>query len=98
MGRKVIITDPAVEDLGAIVSHIARDNPRAAARLGNDLLDQALLLGTFPLRGTVYGPDPAIRKLGHRGYKIFYHIPPDTAAIEGPHFWHAARREPDLAS
>lgn len=96
MGRQVVIADPAADDLRGIVAYIARNNPTAAIRLGQALLDLALSLGDLPSRGALHRRNPEIRKLSYRGYKIYYHLPARRNVVEILHFWHAARRDPQL--
>ncbi len=96
MGRKVVITDPAGENLRDIVEYVVRDDPDAALALGGDLLDAAMSLAEFPLRGAVHRARPPVRKLSHRGCKIYYHVPVDGDVVEILHFWHPARRDPPL--
>jgi len=54
MGYKVGLTEEARDDLHAAVQFIAVEgqNPDAALRLGNELLDAALSLAIFPRRGS----------------------------------------------
>ncbi len=54
MDFRVEITGPAIADLGEIVSYIARDNPAAAAVIGNNLLDASLSLAQMPYKGSPY--------------------------------------------
>jgi plasmid stabilization system protein ParE len=51
MEYKIIWSDAAIEDLNGICSYIARDNPEAAERIGNGILDHVLILGDFPSSG-----------------------------------------------
>ncbi|MBI2498262.1 MAG: type II toxin-antitoxin system RelE/ParE family toxin, partial [Opitutae bacterium] len=44
MAGKVIWSDDAIADLAAIVRHIAADNPAAAARTGQTILESTRLL------------------------------------------------------
>jgi plasmid stabilization system protein ParE len=45
---RVLITDAALDDLKGIVSFIVKDDPRAAVRVGERLIDRALSLGKMP--------------------------------------------------
>ncbi len=54
MGFRVVITKPAINDLAEIVCYIAGDNPEAATRVGNGLIDRAESLGELPYRGRVF--------------------------------------------
>ena len=95
MDFKVVITERATEDLREIVEHIARDNPRAAARMGHALLDTALSLCALPHRGAMHDATRSIRKLTRSPYKIFYRVGEQRGVVEILHFWHAARSEPE---
>jgi plasmid stabilization system protein ParE len=53
MGLVVILTPQSQKDLQCIVAFIARDNPERARSFGNELIDKALSLATFPQRGRV---------------------------------------------
>jgi plasmid stabilization system protein ParE len=53
MGFKVILTPQALEDLNDIVTFIARDNSKRARTFGNELIDRALSVGTFPELGRI---------------------------------------------
>jgi len=53
MDFKVFLSDDALSDLERIVAYIAPHKPVAADRIGNQLLDAALSLSTFPERGRV---------------------------------------------
>ena len=96
MDFRVEVTDPAIADLGEIVTYIAQDNPEAASALGNHLLDAALSLGHTPQRGSPYRKLTGTRKLTVRPYKIFYRVNESTKVVEVLRIWHSARREPNL--
>jgi toxin ParE1/3/4 len=96
MDFRVEIKDPAIADLAEIVSYVARDNPDAARKLGNSLLDTALDLSQTPHKGSPYARLANIRKLTLRPYKIFYRVNEPKKLIEILRFWHSARSEPDL--
>jgi plasmid stabilization system protein ParE len=51
MDFKVIYQPLALDDLEAIVRHVAKEDLQAAARLGMSLLDRAESLAEFPERG-----------------------------------------------
>jgi len=51
MGFKVILSPAAIKDLELIVRYISLDNPQAAGRFGNRLIDEAMSLSDFPERG-----------------------------------------------
>jgi plasmid stabilization system protein ParE len=51
MDFKVIYQPLALDDLEAIVRHVAKEDLQAAARLGMSLLDRRKSLAEFPERG-----------------------------------------------
>jgi plasmid stabilization system protein ParE len=53
MDGKVFLSPEALSDLQRTIAYIALDNAGASERIGNQLLDAALSLTTFPERGRV---------------------------------------------
>lgn len=51
MDFKVFVSSEALSDLERIVAYIALDDVGAGERMGNQLVDAALSLTTFPERG-----------------------------------------------
>jgi plasmid stabilization system protein ParE len=49
---KVLMRQTAHDSLREIVSYVSTDNPTAAEKLGNELVDQALSLESLPFRGS----------------------------------------------
>ena len=96
MDFRVKITDPAIADLRAIVSYIARDNPAAATVIGNNLLDASLSLAPTPYKGSPFRAIAGVRKLTMRPFKIFYRVHESRELVEVLRVWHSARREPKL--
>jgi plasmid stabilization system protein ParE len=54
MGWEIIFSPEALEDLAEAVRYIAKDNPEAAERIGNALIDRVLVLQKFPFLGPPY--------------------------------------------
>jgi toxin ParE1/3/4 len=98
MGRKVILTPQSLDDLAEIVTFIATDNSERARTFGNELIDRALSVATFPERGRMVPEigDPAVREVIHGSYRIIYEVFSDLEAIFVLRFWHAARGEPEI--
>ncbi len=93
MDFKVILSPLALADLEEIVRYIARDDPAAAGRLGNRLLDEAESLTQLPYRGGSVRRRPGVRKLLHPPYLIFYRVNEPARSVEVLRFWHGARDE-----
>lgn len=94
MDHKVIWTDPAIDDLQAIVSAMAQNDPQRAQGRGNAILDHTDVLATFPRLGPVYettGEQP-VRVIFCDPYQIFYRILDDQHCVEIMHVRHAVRQ------
>jgi len=96
MGWKIIFAPQSLEQLEQILRFIARDNPDAAIRFGNYLVDRAESLANFPELGTPYRKRPNVRRLLCKSYFIYYRVRGEEQVIEIMDFWHSARREPQL--
>ena len=98
MGCKVILTPQSLDDLEEAVAFIAKGNPERARTYGNELIDRALSVATFPERGRVVPEiaEPTVREIIHGPYRIIYEIFPDRHTIYVLRFWHAARGEPEI--
>jgi toxin ParE1/3/4 len=93
MGWKIIFSPEALDDLGQAVRYIAQDDPEAAEKLGNALIDRVLILKKFPWIGPAYHKRPGVRKLVSPPYIIFYRVLEEKACIEILRYWHSARSE-----
>lgn len=98
MGCKIIFAPQAVADLEEAVKYIAKDNPEAALRVGNALIDAVAILENFPQLGKLYPKRPGVRRLVSRPYVIFYRINERQQTVEILRYWHGARREPEFPS
>ena len=93
MDFKVFLSSDALIDLERIVGYIALDDVAAAARMGNQLLDAALSLTTFPERGRMV---PELREIVFRSYRIIYRVNSVDNSLEVVRFWHGARGFPHI--
>ena len=96
MDCKIIFSPQAIAELESVVRFVAKDNPDAALRVGNALIDRILVLENFPLVGSVYPKRPGIRKLVSRPYIIFYRPRLEENCVDILRYWHGARSEPEL--
>ena len=81
----------AHDSLREIVSYVSTDNPTAAEKLGNELVDQALSLESLPLRGSQVRKRPGHLKLVHGNYLIYYRIKEAEKIVEVLRFIHGAQ-------
>ena len=96
MDFKVFLSSAALSDLERIAAYITLDNVVAAERMGNQLLDAALSLTTFPERGRMV-PEfrrPQLREIVFRSYRIIYRVNSADNSLEIVRFWHGARGFP----
>ena len=76
MGCKIIFSPQAIADLESAVRFIAKDNPDAAVRVGNALIDRVSIPENFPLVGSLYPKRPGVRKTG---FPSSHHLLPPAA-------------------
>ncbi len=100
MAFKVIWTESASDDLGAVVRYTSRHNPDAARAVGYGIYDRVQVLIEFPELGSVIREmnDPDWRQLVFRSYRIVYHINRAQGLIEIVRVWHAARGDVEVRS
>jgi toxin ParE1/3/4 len=96
MGYKIIFSPQAIADLEAAVCFIAKANPEAAMRFGNELIDRVAILENFPLLGMPYPKRTGVRKLVSRPYIIFYRVRELDNSVDILRYWHGAQQKPDL--
>jgi toxin ParE1/3/4 len=96
MGFKVLITDSALNDLQEIVEFVAQDDPRAAERLGEKLIHRAMSLAHLPERHGLHDQRRGVRKMPLAPYLIFYTCDQAAGVVHILHFWHGARRWPEI--
>lgn len=75
MAFKIVYTEKALADLEAILDYILADNPAAASRFGNDLLNHVDLLAAFPHIGSPVKRRAGMRTILHTPVRIYYRIP-----------------------
>jgi toxin ParE1/3/4 len=88
---KVLMRQTAHDSLREIVSYVSTDNPTAAEKLGNELVDQALSLESLPFRGSRVLKRPGYFKLVHGNYLIYYRIKQEEKIVEVLRFIHGAQ-------
>lgn len=95
MGCAVIFSAQSNRDLGAIVAFVAEHNSEAAGRLGNAVVDRALMLGAHPHLGAPVRDRPGVRRLAHKPWVvIYYRVDLERRTVEIARFWDA-RQSPE---
>jgi len=95
MGCKIIFSPHAISDLESVVRFIAKDDPEAAVRVGNALIDRVSILESFPLLGSPYSKRPGVRKLVSQPYIIYYRPRLEENCVDILRYWHSARGRPE---
>src|SRR5438128_2130380 len=98
MDYKIIWDDEAIGELAQIVAHIAEDNPAAARKMGERILEKAKLLEQFPLLGKVFkklGRDD-VREILVFPYRVIYHVRDVSRSVKILVVQHGAREEPEI--
>lgn len=95
---KVVWTATAVARLEAIEDFIARDDPAAAERFIEELLDVGEGLGDSPQRGRIVPelPGSALREVVHRGYRLVYRATATRVEVLTVFEGHRLLREEEL--
>ena len=86
-------TRKSLDDLQAIRRFVARESPRFAAMLEDQLLASTARRDAFPQSGRPVPEvgDPSIRELLYRGYRIVYVVLPDDDAVDVLTVFHSSR-------
>jgi addiction module RelE/StbE family toxin len=98
MDYQIIWSPEALNQLGDLVRFISRDNPAAAEKLGNTIIEKVLLLAQFPEMGKKFGKlnRADVREVLVPPYRVIYQIHDQRKAISVLTIWHGARREPEI--
>jgi plasmid stabilization system protein ParE len=91
MDYQVILSRPALRDLGEIARYIAQNNPTAAERIGLELVQLAESLAAMPRRGGQLRARPGVRRLVREPYLVTYRIDETQRVVYVQRFWHAKR-------
>ena len=86
-------TESALLDLEEIVRYIARDDPKAAQRIGEGIINSVEQLRTFPKSGRIVpeANDECLREVLYSPYRIVYELHDQEGALSIVRVWHAAR-------
>ena len=99
MDFKLIWTESAVEDLGAVVRYVSSQHgPATARKIGFGIYDRVQILTRFPEAGSNLPEkdDTSWRKLIYKTWKIAYKVDFDAKLIYLARVWHASRNEIEI--
>jgi toxin ParE1/3/4 len=94
----VILSPRAVGDLEAIIRYIALENPTAAGKVGQNLLNKTKELSQFPFKGQKVPEfsNSDIRQVILKPYRIVYRVEEDKKRISVARFWHSSQENLEL--
>ncbi len=96
MAYPIVWTETARNDLAQLVSYIASDDPVAAARFGEAIIDHIEQAALHPNSGRVV-PEfqvETLRELILSPYRLIYEVHDETQKVYVVRLWHAARGHP----
>jgi len=91
MDYRVVLSRPALRDLGEIARYVALDSPVAAERVGLELVAVAESLAQLPRRGASLRSRPGVRRLVVDPYLVTYRIAEEQGVVYVLRFWHSKR-------
>ena len=100
MDFKLIWTEPAINDLEAIVCYlVAQNGSENARKIGFAIFNKVQILSVFPEVGGVLveKDDFCWRKLLFKSWKIAYKIHWEEKAVYIARVWHASRNEVEIS-
>lgn len=89
----MILSRPALPDLGEIARYIAEDKASSAERVGLELVSLAESLATWPRSGGVMCTRPGTWRLVQAPYLVTYRIDEVQQIVYGLRFW-PTKRDP----
>lgn len=98
MAFKIVWSQTAVEDLKGIVQYIALDDPGAAAKLAERIIQRIESASKLPFsnRAVPERAEEFIREAILKPYRLIYQVNADRRVIHILRIWHAARGIPDI--
>jgi toxin ParE1/3/4 len=93
MDYKVIFKDTFLADLEEIVRFIAGQNPAAARKLGDMIIQSGESLCFFPERHPKVRQRPGVRRfIVKKHFKVFYRVQSESRTVEVLRCWDGRRR------
>lgn len=98
MAFKIIWSHTAVEDLKGIVQYIALDDPDAASKLADRIMQCFEAASKLPFSNRIVPEktEESIREAILKPYRLIYQVDSNRSIIHILRVWHAARGIPDI--
>jgi toxin ParE1/3/4 len=99
MDDEIIWSEPAIEDVEAIVSFIGEKSPDTARQIGQGIFAHVRNLRSFPSIGPIYRSSGTehYREISYKSYRIFYKLVEASHQVEILTVRHSARRGPQFS-
>ncbi len=93
---KVMLSDPALDDIEALEIHLSERSVTKARKITKEIFARARSLSTFPRRGRKIPElgDDNLRELIVGDYRLMYEIDDDNGVVEVLAVLHGKRRFP----
>ena len=100
MAYEIIWSARSGADLQEIDEYISKDNPAAAKRVVQGIVNRVARLARLPRLGRKYArvTSKEVRQIIAGKYRIFYSVNEPDSRIEVLRVWHGARQEPPLTN
>jgi addiction module RelE/StbE family toxin len=98
MAFQIVWSQTSVEDLKGIVQYIALDDPDAAAKLVDRIIQRLETASKLPFsnRAVPEKDEESIREAILKPYRLIYHVDTNHQVIHILRIWHAARGIPEI--
>ena len=98
MAFQIVWSQTSVEDLKGIVQYIALDDPVAAAKLADRIIQRFETASKLPFsnRAVPEKDEEFIREAILKPYRLIYQVDTNRSVIHILRIWHAARGIPDI--
>jgi len=98
MAFHIIWSHTAVEDLKGIVQYIALDDPDAAAKLADHIIQRIETASELPFsnRAVPEKAEESIREAILKPYRLIYQVDTNHDVIHILRIWHASRGIPEI--
>jgi toxin ParE1/3/4 len=94
MDFQIVWTEPAQEDLRAILHFLESRSATGAVTVQQAIMASVRRLIHFPFSGTIYNGQ--VREVVSLSYRILYRVDELNDRVEVLSVWHGARADPDL--
>ena len=98
MAFQIIWSQTSVEDLKGIVQYIALDDPGAAAKLADRIIQRIETASELPFsnRAVPEKAEDSIREVILKPYRLIYQVDTNHEVVHVLRIWHAARGIPEI--